>query len=137
MFNIKVNYNRTDRKVLCELEWIKDEDADVRQHLFTFDPYWLGALETAIRVAHDDLNAVEHQFRAKKPSSVEDDGHYLVRAYGEKTVAIRRTFPEGDPSGLNGPMWQILNDDGWSTPDFLDSEVDVIGVMDLDMVHTV
>jgi hypothetical protein len=129
MFNIKVNYDRIDKKILCDLEWVKDEDANVRQHLFTFDPYWLGALETAIRVAYDDLNTIEHQFRAKKPSNVEDDGHYLVRAFEEKTVAIRRTFPE------KGPMWQILNDGKWCSADFLDSDVEVIGVMDLDMVH--
>lgn len=139
MFNIAVNYCRNHKKIMCELEWVKDEDANVRQHLFTFDPYWLGHLDTAIRMAYDDLNHMTHQHCQKtKPSDITEDGHYLVMAFEEKTVAIRRTFPEDDPSGEHGPMWQLLNDDGgWCLPRFLDGDVEVIGPMDLDLVQTV
>jgi len=61
MFNIKVNYCSDHKKIMCDLEWVKDEDADVREHLFTFDPYWLGNLDTALRIAYDELEDVQSE----------------------------------------------------------------------------
>ena len=137
MFNIAVKYCRNHKKIMCELEWVKDEDADVRQHLFTFDPYWLGNLDTALRMAYDDLNHITHQHCQKtKPSDIKEDGHYLVFAFDEKTVAIRKTSVYGSNLEVK-TMWQLLNDGGWHPPSFLDEDVEVIGPVDLDMVHTV
>lgn len=131
MFNIKTNYCRNHNKIMCELEWVKDEDADVRQHLFTFDPYWLSGLDNAIRAAYDDVNHMTLQLMENtKPSNIEKDGYYVFSLYGEKGIAVRRTFDDGNDSHI---MWRSLNhdNDSWMTASSVDDWV-ILNKLDLD-----
>lgn len=131
MFNIKTYFCKNHKKLMCDLEWVKDEEANVRHHLMTFDPYWLGSLDTAIRAAYDDVNHLTLQLVEKsKPSNIERDGYYVVSAYGEKSIAIRRTFDNGG----NSPyvMWKSLNgEENWMKSSSIDDWV-ILNKIDLD-----
>lgn len=134
MFNIKANYCRNHKKIMCELEWVKDEDANVRQHLFTFDPYWLSGLDNAIRAAYDDVNHMTLQLvENTKPSNIEKDGYYVVSSGGEKSIAIRRTFNNGleDYS-----MWRVMDsEDGFMAAKIMDNSWVVLKSIDLDNLN--